>query len=99
MSWLGPGGSWDNTAGRLVGRRWQVSKQLLAASQCWNRTLPSHGCDVVLTFPPGTPASTTHWFQDRLRDRVPQLAINVRNHAQSGSVGFYFTADYDRQVF
>ncbi|XP_029849538.2 anoctamin-8 [Ixodes scapularis] len=83
------------SAGRLVGRRWQVSKQLLAASQCWNRTLPSHGCDVVLTFPPGTPASTTDWFHDRIRDRVPQLAINIRHHAQSGSVGFYFTADYD----
>lgn len=84
-----------SAAGRLLGRRWQVSKQFLAAAQYWRRMVPSHGCDVVLTFPEDAEEETVSWFLRQLQHRVPQLIVDVRHHAHSGSRGLYFTASYD----
>ncbi|XP_064475288.1 anoctamin-8-like isoform X2 [Ornithodoros turicata] len=84
-----------SAAGHLIGRRWQVSKQFLAAAQYWHRMVPSQDCDVVLTFPAHVQDDTVDWFSKQFQQRVPQLVVDIRFHSHSGSHAFYFTANYD----
>ncbi|GFR21582.1 anoctamin-8 [Trichonephila clavata] len=82
-------------AGRLLRKRISVSRQLLAAGQVWKNSLPSHDCDVVVTFPQSTVEETLVWFLTQLKTNVPELMVEVRHHRHTNVYGFYLTTSYE----
>ncbi|CAL1266921.1 unnamed protein product [Larinioides sclopetarius] len=82
-------------AGRLLRKRISVSRQLLAAGQVWKNSLPSHDCDVVITFPQSTTEETLVWFLTQLKTNVPELLVEVRHHRHTNVYGFYLTTSYE----
>ncbi|GIY12725.1 anoctamin-8 [Caerostris darwini] len=82
-------------AGRLLRKRISVSRQLLAAGQIWKNSLPSHDCDVVVTFPQSTIEETLVWFLTQLKTNVPELIVEVRHHRHTNVYGFYLTTSFE----
>ncbi|KAG8186689.1 hypothetical protein JTE90_014763 [Oedothorax gibbosus] len=82
-------------AGRLLRKRISVSRQLLAAGQVWKNSLPSHDCDVVVTFPQSTTEETLIWFLTQLKTNVPELIVEVRHHRHTNVYGFYLTTSFE----
>ena len=87
-----------SSAGRLLRKRISVSRQLLAAGQLWKNSLPSHDCDVVVTFPQSTTEETLIWFLTQLKTNVPELMVEVRHHRHTNVYGFYLTTSYEKYV-
>lgn len=83
-------------AGRLLRKRISVSRQLLAAGQVWKNSLPSHDCDVVVTFPQSTTEETLIWFLTQLKTNVPELIVEVRHHRHTNVYGFYLTTSFEK---
>ncbi|GFW67908.1 anoctamin-8 [Trichonephila clavipes] len=83
-------------AGRLLRKRISVSRQLLAAGQVWKNSLPSHDCDVVVTFPQSTVEETLVWFLTQLKTNVPELMVEVRHHRHTNVYGFYLTTSNEK---
>ncbi|XP_022255479.1 anoctamin-8-like, partial [Limulus polyphemus] len=82
-------------ASRLIGKRLSASRQLLAAGQVWKHTVPSHDCDVVVTFPANVNETTLVWLLTKLRTRLSDVTVEVRHHRHSGVYVFYLTAPYE----
>ncbi|XP_054714021.1 anoctamin-8-like [Uloborus diversus] len=82
-------------AGRLLRKRISVSRQLLAAGQIWKNSLPSHDCDVVVTFPQSTTEETLVWLLTQLKTNVPELLVEVRHHRHTNVYGFYLTTSFE----
>ncbi|XP_013784235.2 anoctamin-8-like isoform X2 [Limulus polyphemus] len=82
-------------ASQLIGKRLSSSRQLLAAGQVWKHTVPSHDCDIVMTFPTNASESTLVWLLTKLKTCVPDISVEVRHHRYSGVYVFYFTAPYE----
>ena len=59
-------------------------------------TIPTRDCDILLTFPKKTDDATLMWLLARLRQRIPELAVHVRHHSNTGLYGFYLTATFDK---
>lgn len=88
------------TAGRLIGRRLAVSKQLFQESgprfleNFWNRSHSSQAeCDVVLTLPSSTDRILIEWLLNTFQKRLPQLKVHLTHHRFSKFIMLICTAD------
>jgi len=68
-------------------------------SSCiWSRTIPTHNCDVLVTFDSSVGDDVLMWVLARLHARVPELTVHVRYHTSTGIYGFYLTASFEKYV-
>lgn len=82
---------------RLFGKKIFKTKGLLvASSQVLKNTVPTSDCDVLVTFPMNTDASTLMWLLDRLKSRTPELIVHVRHHSNTKGSVFHITATHER---
>lgn len=65
------------------------------SSKLWEHSTPSKTCDVLITFPKGTEDYTVMWLLSRLRARVPDVDVHVRQMAHSPVYGFYLTSSFE----
>ncbi|OQR76459.1 anoctamin-8-like, partial [Tropilaelaps mercedesae] len=87
-------------AGRLIGRRIAVSKQLFQESgprfleNFWNRSHSSQAeCDVVLTLPSSTDQILVEWLLNTFEERLPQIKVRLTHHRFSKFLMLICTAD------
>ena len=73
----------------------QKAGKFVLSSKLWEHSTPSRTCDVVLVFPKDTEDYTVMWLLSRLRARVPDIDVHVRQMAQSPVYGFYLTASHE----
>lgn len=67
----------------------------MLSSKLWENSTPSRTCDVVLVFPKDTEDYTVMWLLSRLRARIPDIDVHVRQMAHSPVYGFYLTTSYE----
>ncbi|XP_064619768.1 anoctamin-8-like isoform X2 [Lineus longissimus] len=82
-------------SGGIFGKKFASTSRFVVSSKVWMNTIPTHDCDVLLTFPAKTDDHTLMWLLARLRNRTPELEVHVRHHSNTGVYGFYLTATYD----
>ncbi|XP_003744254.1 anoctamin-8 [Galendromus occidentalis] len=87
-------------AGRLIGRRLAVSKQLFRESgprfleNFWNRSHSSQAeCDVVLTLPASTDQILLEWLLRTFEERLPHLIVRLSHHGYFKLIMLSCTAD------
>jgi len=80
------------------GQKFAETSQFVVSSQMWSRMIPTENCDVLVTFASTTEDDKLMWVLARLRARVPELSICVRQHSNTGIYGFYLTASFEKFV-
>ncbi|XP_047486839.1 anoctamin-8-like [Penaeus chinensis] len=88
-------GSEDTTASRLLRRKIPQSGHLMLPKRMWMQTVPTQDCEVVVVMAGGTRESTLHWLLARLKARLPELTVGVKNHQATNSYALYLSASYD----
>ncbi|XP_022784864.1 anoctamin-8-like isoform X1 [Stylophora pistillata] len=73
----------------------QKAGKFVLSSKLWEHSTPSKTCDVLITFPKGTEDYTVMWLLSRLRARVPDIDVHVRQMAHSPVYGFYLTSTFE----
>ncbi|KAK3731462.1 hypothetical protein QZH41_013659, partial [Actinostola sp. cb2023] len=73
----------------------QKAGKFVLSSKLWEHSTPSRTCDVVLTFPKDTEDYIVMWLLSRLRARVPELDVHVRQMANTPVYAFYLSAAYE----
>ncbi|XP_073242923.1 anoctamin-8-like isoform X2 [Porites lutea] len=73
----------------------QKAGKFVLSSKLWEHSTPSKTCDVLITFPKGTEDYTVMWLLSRLRARVPDVDVHVRQMAHSPVYGFYLTSSFE----
>jgi len=81
---------------RLFSKKFANASQFVVSSRMWSRTIPTHNCDVLVTFASTTKDDVLMWVLARLRARVPELSVHVRHHGNAGIYGFYLTASFEK---
>ncbi|EDO38807.1 predicted protein [Nematostella vectensis] len=77
------------------GRGFKKAGKFVLSSKLWESSTPSKTCDVIITFPKDTEDYVVMWLLSRLRARVPDIEVHVRQMANSPVYGFYLTASYE----
>ena len=73
----------------------QKAGKFVLSSKLWEHSTPSKTCDVLITFPKDTEDYTVMWLLSRLRARVPDIDVHVRQMAHSPVYGFYLTSSFE----
>lgn len=73
----------------------QKAGKFVLSSKLWEHSTPSKTCDVLVTFPKGTEDYTVMWLLSRLRARVQDVDVHVRQMAHSPVYGFYLTSSFE----
>lgn len=73
----------------------QKAGKFVLSSKLWEHSTPSKTCDVLITFPKATEDYTVMWLLSRLRARVPDVDVHVRQMAHSPVYGFYLTSSFE----
>ncbi|XP_031564579.1 anoctamin-8-like [Actinia tenebrosa] len=74
---------------------WQKAGKFVLSSKLWEHSTPSQTCDVILTFPKDTEDYVVMWLLSRLRARVPEIDVHVRQMAHTPVYAFYLSASYE----
>ncbi|XP_066983776.1 anoctamin-10-like isoform X2 [Macrobrachium rosenbergii] len=82
-------------ASRLLRKKIPQSGHLMLPKRMWMQTVPTQDCEVVVVMAPGTRETTLHWLLARLKARLPELTVCVKNHAATNSYALYLSATYD----
>ncbi|XP_053629795.2 anoctamin-10 isoform X2 [Cherax quadricarinatus] len=83
------------TASRLLRRKIPQSGHLMLPKRMWMQTVPTQDCEVVVVMAGGTRETTLQWLLVRLRTRLPELTMCVKNHAATNAYALYLSATYD----
>jgi hypothetical protein len=75
-------------SGGIFGKKFASTSRFVVSSKVWMNTIPTHDCDVLLTFPAKTDDHTLMWLLARLRSRTPEMEVHVRHHSNTGVYGF-----------
>jgi len=81
---------------RLFSKKFAATSQFVVSSRMWSRTIPTANCDVLVTLPSTIEDDVLIWVLARLRARVPELSVCVRDHSSTGIYGFYLTASFEK---
>ncbi|XP_066983808.1 anoctamin-10-like isoform X8 [Macrobrachium rosenbergii] len=84
-----------SAASRLLRKKIPQSGHLMLPKRMWMQTVPTQDCEVVVVMAPGTRETTLHWLLARLKARLPELTVCVKNHAATNSYALYLSATYD----
>lgn len=84
-----------STASRLLRRKIPQSGHLMLPKRMWMQTVPTQDCEVVVVMAGGTRESTLNWLLARLKARLPELTVGVKNHQATNSYALYLSASYD----
>ncbi|XP_063887556.1 anoctamin-8-like isoform X4 [Scylla paramamosain] len=87
--------SWPGGASRLLRRKIPQSGHLMLPKRMWMQTVPTQDCEVVVVMAAGTREATLHWLLTRLKTRLPEVTVCVKNHAATNSYALYLSASYD----
>ncbi|XP_067058166.1 anoctamin-8-like isoform X1 [Acropora muricata] len=94
--------NWAKTAAKDVfnsnkGEEGSFAKasKFVLSSKLWEHSTPSKTCDVLITFPKKTEDYTVMWLLSRLRARVPDVDVHVRQMAHSPVYGFYLSSSFE----
>ena len=80
----------------LFSKKFAATSQFVVSSRMWSRTIPTVNCDVLVTFQSTIEDDVLMWVLARLRARVPELSVHVRQHSNTRIYGFYLTASFDK---
>ena len=69
----------------------------MIANKVWQKSTVTRTSDVVIIFPPKTEDYVVMWLLSRLRSRIPEVEIHVRQMADKPAYGFFLTSSI--QVF
>jgi len=83
---------------QLFSKKFAATSQFVMSSRIWSRTIPTHNCDVLVTFDSSVGDDVLMWVLARLHARVPELTVHVRHHTSTGIYGFYLTASFEKYV-
>ncbi|XP_071516788.1 anoctamin-10 isoform X3 [Panulirus ornatus] len=83
------------SASRLLRRKIPQSGHLMLPKRMWMQTVPTQDCEVVVVMAAGTRESTLQWLLARLKTRLPEVTLCVKNHAATNSYALYLSASYD----
>ncbi|XP_069166771.1 anoctamin-10 isoform X3 [Procambarus clarkii] len=84
-----------SAASRLLRRKIPQSGHLMLPKRMWMQTVPTQDCEVVVVMAGGTRETTLQWLLLRLKTRLPELTVCVKNHAATNSYALYLSASYD----
>ncbi|XP_050715998.1 anoctamin-8-like isoform X3 [Eriocheir sinensis] len=84
-----------SAASRLLRRKIPQSGHLMLPKRMWMQTVPTQDCEVVVVLAAGTREATLHWLLTRLKTRLPEVTVCVKNHAATNSYALYLSASYD----
>ncbi|KAG0713299.1 Anoctamin-8 [Chionoecetes opilio] len=84
-----------SAASRLLRRKIPQSGHLMLPKRMWMQTVPTQDCEVVVVMAGGTREATLHWLLTRLKTRLQEVTVVVKNHAATNSYALYLSASYD----
>ncbi|XP_071509336.1 anoctamin-8-like [Diadema antillarum] len=83
---------------QLFGENFARTNKYMRANRLWLHTVPTQDCEVVVIFPAKAGDSVLMWVLARLKERLPELLVAVRNHAHTGTCGLYLSASFEREL-
>ena len=66
--------------------------RFVIANKLWQKSVVSRNSDVVMIFPPNTEDYVVMWLLSRLRGRIPEVDIHVRQMADKPAYGFFLSS-------
>ncbi|CAB3988342.1 anoctamin-8-like isoform X1 [Paramuricea clavata] len=70
----------------------QSAGRFVIANKIWQKSTVTRTSDVVIIFPPKTEDYVVMWLLSRLRSRIPEVEIHVRQMADKPAYGFFLTS-------
>ncbi|XP_068197393.1 anoctamin-8 isoform X2 [Antennarius striatus] len=80
---------------KLFGKRLLQARHYIMSRKSWLKMVPTENCDILMTFPDSIDDHTLLWLLNQIRNGIPQVSIQVRQHKHTQMHAFFITTTFE----